>query len=146
MQACNFCYPQSQEKSKYSRQRSSSDILTPMRALAPSNHTYMLPLSRGCCDTSGVRISGQNCAVPGMERLSSGITKLSSYVIEGGGICLTAAYEAAYAFSLLCHWSVNEERMGRKDGAVNNHSRSRIPLGLLVHFSAHDGANSVLCI
>lgn len=65
--------------------------------------------------------------------------------MEGGGICLTLVCEAAYTFSFLCH-SVNEERMGRKDGAMNNYSRSRIPAGLLVHFSAGDGANSVLCI
>lgn len=148
MQTCNFCYSQSQEKRKYSRQSSYFDILTPMRALAPSNHTYMLPLSCGCSNTSWVRISGQNCAIPGMARLSSGIPKLSPCFIEGGGICLTAACEAAYAFSLLCHWSVleNEERMGRKGGAMKYHSRSRTPPALLVHFSARDGANLVVCI
>lgn len=30
MQACNFCYPRSQEKCKYCKQRSYFDILTPI--------------------------------------------------------------------------------------------------------------------
>jgi len=112
MQACNFGSLQSQEKCKYSRQRSCFDILTPIRALAPSNHSYVLPLSRACRDTSWGRIGGRNCTTPGMERLSSGVTKLSHYFIEGGRICLTAVCEAAYSFSLplVC------PRKQRKDG------------------------------
>lgn len=145
MQACNFCSPQSQEKCKYSRQRSCFDILTFMRSLAPSNHAYMLPLGRGCSDTSWVRISGRKCAIPGMQGLGSGTAKLSSGSAEGGGTYLTAVCEAAYCFSPppVC------PRKRSKDvekGGSNEHARSRIPPGLSVHFSADDGANPVLCI
>lgn len=118
MQACNFCSPQSQEKCKCRRQRNCFDILTPMRVLAQSNCTYILPLSWGCSNTSWGGIRGRNCTVPGMETLNSGITKLFSCFIEGGGICLTTVSEAAYSFvlPLVCP---RKQRRRRRDRAVN---------------------------
>lgn len=97
MQACNFVYPQSQEKCKYSRERNYSDILTPMQSLAPSNYTCCLSVMAGAiCPGYGPE---EKTAIPRMERLSSGITRLASYSKEEA-IYSASVGEAAFSFSL----------------------------------------------
>lgn len=99
MQACIFGYSQSQEKCKYSRQRSYFDILTPVQSFAPSNDAHCLSVMAAAvrCENWSVE---KNDAILRMERLSLGITGLSAYFVEGA-IYSTSVCEAALSFVLL---------------------------------------------
>lgn len=113
MQACDFC------------------CLSPGRSVNPAGRgalltfghpfqllPHLLCLGGGCSGTHWGRGSGQNCGARNGEA-ELGNPKAFLLFVEGGGMYSTAAY----AFFLLCHWSIpeNEGQMGRRDGAVSTY-------------------------